>query len=178
MTYDITKDKELLKNKGYTLVDYTEKIKTFKDIKEICDKVNTTNNGKYKYQNLIVIMDIEKICKRIVGFRKFILKLRDNTSVMEVMHTKNTTYFDKNSTLSEVAWMEFINREDTQTCEVCCETMDTMKMMPCHTCNYKCCKKCFYKRMEITFDGFSKPDVHCFGCRQDLLIINFDKKPK
>ena len=174
MTYDITKDKAILKSKGYTLVDYTSKIKTFKDIKTIVDKTNTTNNGKYVYDKLVVIIDLEIICQKIGGFKEFILKTRTDCNVIEVMHTKNTTYFDKSSSLSEVAWTSFLTREDTQICEVCTDTKPILKMMPCHTCNYKCCQACFYKRVEITCKT-GKADVRCFGCREDLLILRIPK---
>ena len=175
----MTKAKAMLKTNGYTLVDYTEKIKTFQDVMLIHNKVNTMKNDKYVYDKLVIIIDLEIVCKKLKGFKEYIATQRSNNCAMEVMHTKNNTYFDKTTPLTEVSWMDFLNSEDTQTCEICCETIDKKKMMPCHTCNYKCCRSCFMKRVKMTIDKKGNADVRCFGCRKDLLIItSVEKIPK
>ena len=161
MTFDFVKEQAYLKSKGYVLVDYTKKIKRFKDFNDIKEKMSTTNDGKFIYKKMIMMIRMVEVCDKIKGLNEFMKKDGANPDGIILVHTKNY--------LSPIVWEAFLNRKDKELCEVCCVMTKSDEMMPCPNCVYPCCRKCFLKRCYLTLDE-GKMDGRCFGCRENLVI--------
>jgi hypothetical protein len=167
--FDFEKDRAFLKTKGYTLIDYTKKIKKINDIKVIQDKVKTTNNGEFVYTKLVIIIRWEEVCKRIRGLKEALMNFNDNPDGIQVFYKDFNMCFHKNYAPNAIVWERYLNAGDIMTCEICCEDNTHRDMMACPCCIFPCCRKCFMKRYDLS------NDPRCFGCRHPL-VMEYDEK--
>ena len=163
MLFDFEKERARLKAEGYTLVDYTAKIKKYTDIINIVDKMKTTNNGEFVYKKMIIIMQLEKVCKVIKPLKQILLNDNKNPNAIQVLYTKYCMSFDYDMAPSVIGWNAFLGANDKNECSVCCETKKFCEMMACPSCVYPFCRACFIKRYEQSNDG------RCFGCRGEII---------
>ena len=161
--FDFEKDRAFLKTKGYTLIDYTLKIKKMSDLTAIEHKVKTTNNGEYVYKKLIVIIRFSEVCKRIRGLNEAMVHFNDNPDGINIFYMNKIMSFTIHFPPNAVVWDGFLNGTSKTTCEICCDEKLKKEMMACPSCVYPCCKDCFQKRYEISDDS------RCFGCRHELI---------
>jgi hypothetical protein len=169
MTFDFVKEQALLKSKGYMLIDYTNKVKRYKDFSDIREKMKTTNDGKFIYKKMIMMIRMVEVCKKIKGLKEHMLKDGANPDGITLIHTKNYLAIDANKGLSPIVWEAFLNRKDEELCEVCCVMTESDEMMPCSNCVYPCCRKCFLKKVNMSL-AEGEIDGRCFGCRENLII--------
>jgi hypothetical protein len=168
--FDFDKDRAILKTKGFTLIDYTKKIKKLIDIKVIQNKVITTNNGEFVYNKLVVIIRWDEVCKRIRGLREALINFNDNPDGIQVFYKDTNMCFHKNFPPNAIVWDGFLNSQKKITCEICCDDKSRRDMMACPSCVYPCCRECFMKRYDLS------NDPRCFGCRQPLVMAYEDDK--
>ena len=171
MLFDFEKERARLKAAGYTLVDYTAKIKKYPDIVNILDKMRTTNNGEFVYKKMIIIIQMEIVCKRIKVLKEVLMSEDRNPDAIQVFYTKYAMSFDYNNPPSPIGWTAFLEAKDENECSICCETKKFSDMMACPSCIYPFCRECFLKKYER--DG----DDRCFGCRRPVIKI-YEKDEK
>jgi hypothetical protein len=168
MPFDFITEQAYLKTKGYLLVDYTKKVKRFKDLIDIRNKMANTNEGEYIYKKMIIMVRLEEVCKKIKHLKEHLLKDGANPDGISLIHTKNYLSIDACKGLSAIVWQSFLNRKEEEVCEVCYEMTKCDEMMPCPNCVYPCCRKCFLKRAYMTLKE-GNMDGRCFGCRENLV---------
>jgi hypothetical protein len=168
MLFDFEKERARLKAEGYTLVDYTAKIKRHIDIVNIVEKVRKTNNGEFIYKNLVIIVQMEEVCKKIKPLREIFISENKNPNAIQVFYTKFCMNFDYNEPPSALAWTSFLQAKDENECSICCEPKAFSEMMACPSCVYPFCRDCFIKKYEK--DG----DDRCFGCRRPVIKILYE----
>jgi hypothetical protein len=160
--------KEFYKTKGYTLIDYTAKIKVLNDLRFIANKIEKKHKGKFVYDKTVILIRFEEVCSKIVGFRHALTMMETLWDAVHLYHIGNKLLFDKAFAPAEIVLEAFVNRKKHTTCEVCCEVKETEKMMPCPKCIYPCCRDCFMVRAHMTHKN-GKVDGRCFGCREQLV---------
>ena len=168
MEYNFDTMKGFYKNKGYTLIDYTAKIKCLDDVGFIQTKMKKQHKGKYQYDKTIILIRFEELCKKIKNLTAVLMLNEICPDAVHLYHTKNALLFETHKAPNELVMEQFVNRKDVYTCEVCCEEKAVGAMMPCYKCVYPCCKECFMKRARMTLDA-GEIDGRCFGCRAELV---------
>jgi hypothetical protein len=164
MPYDFDKLKIIYKKMGYTLINYSEKIRTEDDIEDIRKKIVNVA----KYDKVIMLWESWKICKSLgMEYVMNLIKQGQNIYTYTVLNNKN--HYMSVSTeinLTEAVIYNFLHQEDMCECNVCFNTFKYDEVVACPSCVFNCCEECFLN---------SKPDkdrkVRCFGCRGEILNL-------
>jgi hypothetical protein len=168
MPYNFDKLKLMLKNKGFTLIDYTNKIKTEDDMEKIEKKIDDK-----KYDKTVILWDNWIVGKKVKG--DYVINILKNGQNLNSIHLINKKYFisiDKDMDISGAVIDSFLNNQGEVECQVCFNTVEFGDVMPCPNCVFDCCKECFLKNFEKGLkDG--KVKVKCFGCRTQILNLPF-----
>lgn len=169
MVFDFDAMKATMATKGYTMIDYTTKIKKIDDFTTIEDKLKKTNNGAFIYAKTIIVIRMDAVVKKIPMLKRIFVACETPIGI-RILHKDNNLSFDNDeSTPNAIVIERFLTQGEEVVCEVCCEQVKPNDLSYCNNCVYNCCNSCFDKKYIMSVKA-GKPDGRCFGCRLDIVF--------
>jgi hypothetical protein len=176
MVFNFDEMKETMKKRGYTMIDYTKKIKTLQDFAEIENKMKTKRDGVFVYSKTIIVIRMQVVAKKIPIIGVLFVMKHEPIGIRLLNRDNYLSFEDRDETPNAIVIERFTTQGEEVMCEVCCENIKPADMCYCNNCAYNCCNECFDKKFIMSFKS-GKPDPRCFGCRMPL-TLDIRKKSK
>ena len=176
MVFNFDEMKETMKKRGYTMIDYTKKIKTLQDFAEIENKMKTKRDGVFVYSKTIIVIRMQVVAKKIPIIGVLFVMKHEPIGIRLLNRDNYLSFEDRDETPNAIVIERFTTQGEEVMCEVCCENVKPDALTYCNNCAYNCCNECFDKKFIMSVKS-GKPDPRCFGCRLPI-VLDITKRKK
>jgi len=168
---DILKLKNLLNQKKYILIDFSEKFKIKNSqnvLLEIYKNFEMMEDKLKMHDNIVFLLDISKIAKYNNVLFQMLFAANEiplSTDVLYLKHSDNFMWFKFGENIKDNIIFNFLNQKNKNyECNVCFEEYGSFGTNSsggsyCGICDFRTCNKCYIEANKNNLNG------SCFGCR-------------